>query len=114
MLNDEQTADECTEGREEYPPISDSLAPQVGVLYNFRGDEIPIYKITLELHLDREGLRALQDSNTDCITEEPQPCGEGKWAQNGRIVDAQALRAFLDSAESYCTVWSCNPENAND
>ena len=88
------------------PEVCGTIAPQVGVLYSIRGDEIPIYKVTLELHVNPEGLRALQESNAElCISDEPVSCGDGKWAQNGRIVDSSPLRALLDAAELYCTVW---------
>jgi hypothetical protein len=92
------------------PEVCGTIAPQVGVLYNVQGDEIPIYKVTLELHVDPEGLRVLQESNAElCISDEPVSCGDDKWAQNGRIVNASPLRALLDAAEPYCTVWSREP-----
>ena len=103
------------EGAEETstPNVRDTLAPEVGVLCSVQGEEIPIYKVTLELHVDPEGLRVLQQSNEDlCIDDEPRPCGEGKWAQNGRIVDTSALQALLDAAEPYCTVWNSRPRQA--
>jgi hypothetical protein len=100
---------QVVEGMEDETPMPEvcgTIAPQVGVLYNVQGDEIPIYKVTLELHVDPEGLRALQESNAElCISDEPVFCGDGKWAQNGRIVNASPLRALLDAAEPYCTVW---------
>ncbi len=107
---------QMVEGMEDETPMSEvcgTIAPQVGLLYNVQGDEIPIYKVTLELHVDPEGLRALQESNAKlCISDEPISCGDGKWAQNGRIVNASPLRALLDAAEPYCTVWDGRPRRA--
>jgi hypothetical protein len=107
---------QVVEGMEDETPMPEvcgTIAPQVGVLYNVQGDEIPIYKVTLELHVDPEGLSVLHDSNADgCIGDEPIPCGNGKWAQNGRIVSAPPLRALLDAAEPYCTVWHGRPRQA--
>jgi hypothetical protein len=104
------------EGMEDETPVPEicgTIAPQVGVLYSVQGDEIPIYKVALELHVDPEGLRVLQESNAElCISDEPVSCGDDKWAQNGRIVSASPLRALLDAAEPYCTVWHGRPRRA--
>jgi hypothetical protein len=65
--------------------------------------------------VDPEGLSALNKSNADsCIVDEPIPSGDGKWVQNGRIVSAPPLRALLDAAEPYCTVWSGKPPAQGD
>jgi hypothetical protein len=96
------------------PEICGTIAPQVGVLYSVQGDEIPIYKVTFELHVDPEGLRVLQASNAELrISDEPVSCGDDKWAQNGRIVSASPLRALLDATEPYCTVWHGRPRRAS-
>ena len=107
---------QVVEGMEDETPMPEvcgTTASQIGVLYSVQGDEIPIYKVTLELHVDPEGLRVLQESNAElCISDEPVSCGDGKWAQNGRIVNASPLRALLDAAEPYCTVWHGRPRRA--